>query len=169
MIYQFEIYINIKDIIIYSMKYITLLCIINSVVAFVPSSYNFRNYLKNSDLYCNKSVLYNGVLLLKASLDKSKWEPPLGYVPDSQKKSIRWEPPTGYVPKNKIITNKIDKDIEELFDEDTLFSDIKRETEYIDNKFDKLLYDIDHMKKSLENIKQHNKIIHTKSEYYNMD
>jgi len=151
------------------MKYITLLCIINSVVAFVPSSYNFGNYVKSSKLYCNKSVLYNSVLLLKASLNENKWEPPMGYIPSSKKKLNKWEPPVGYVPKNKLITDKIDKDIDELFDEDALFSDIKRETEYINNKFDKLLHDIDHMKDSLENIKKHNKIIHTKSEFYNMD
>ena len=64
---------------------------------------------------------------------------------------------------------KIDKDIEELFDDDVLFTDIKRETLYMNNKFDKLLNDIDHMKNTVENIKNHNGIIYTKTEYYNID
>ena len=92
-----------------------------------------------------------------ANNDKQKkWEPPIGYIPESQKK---WEPPVGYTPKQKEIVNSIDRDIEELFDEDALFTDISRETEYINNKFDKLLNDIEHMKDTVENIKKHNNII----------
>ena len=125
--------------------------------------------LSKSNICSSKNVLYNAVSLLRASIhnDKQKkWEPPIGYIPESQKK---WEPPIGYTPKQKEIVNSIDRDIEELFDEDALFTDISRETKYINNKFDKLLNDIEHMKDTVENIKKHNNIIHTKSEYYNID
>ena len=64
-----------------------------------------------------------------------EWEPPIGYIPDSQK---NWELPIEYTPKQKEIVNNIDSDIEDLFDEDALFTDISRETKYINNKFDKL-------------------------------
>jgi len=138
--------------------------------AFIPST-NVLNKINipNSNICSSKKVIYNAVSLLKASIhnDKQKiWEPPTGYIPDSQKK---WEPPVGYTPKQKEIVNSIDRDIEELFDEDALFTDIGRETKYINNKFDKLLNDIEHMKDTVENIKKHNNIIHTKSEYYNID
>ena len=85
------------------------------------------------------------------------------------KKKNRWEPPQGYIPYNEKIAEKIDNDIDELFDEDILFSDITRETLYINNKFDKLLDDINHMKNTVENIKKHNNIINIKSDYYNVD
>lgn len=138
--------------------------------AFVPTT-NVLNKMNipKSNICSSKNVLYNAVSLLRASIhnDKQKkWEPPIGYIPESQKK---WEPPVGYTPKQKEIVNSIDRDIEDLFDEDALFTDISRETKYINNKFDKLLNDIEHMKDTVENIKKHNNIIHTKSEYYNID
>jgi hypothetical protein len=146
-----------------------LLCICYAN-AFIPST-NVLNKINmpTSNICSSKKVVYNAVSLLRASIhnDKQKkWEPPIGYIPESQKK---WEPPVGYTPKQKEIVNSIDRDIEELFDEDALFTDISRETEYINNKFDKLLNDIEHMKDTVENIKKHNNIIHTKSEYYNID
>jgi hypothetical protein len=138
--------------------------------AFIPST-NVLNKINipNSNICSSKKVIYNAVSLLRASIhnDKQKkWEPPIGYIPDNQKK---WEPPIGYTPKQKEIVNNIDRDIEDLFDEDALFTDISRETKYINNKFDKLLNDIEHIKDTVENIKKHNNIIHTKSEYYNID
>ncbi len=152
--------------------------------AFIPST-NVLNKINipNSNICSSKKVIYNAVSLLRASIhnDKQKkWEPPIGYIPDNQKKweppigyipdnQKKWEPPIGYTPKQKDIVNNIDRDIEDLFDEDALFTDISRETKYINNKFDKLLNDIEHMKDTVENIKKHNNIIHTKSEYYNID
>jgi hypothetical protein len=124
--------------------------------AFIPST-NVLNKINvpNSNICSSKKVIYNAVSLLRASIHN-----------DKQKK---WEPPIGYTPKQKEIVNNIDHDIEDLFDEDALFTDICRETKYINNKFDKLLNDIEHMKDTVENIKKHNNIIHTKSEYYNID
>ena len=138
--------------------------------AFIPST-NVLNKINipSSNICSSKKVIYNAVSLLRASIhnDKQKkWEPPIGYIPESQKKC---KPPIDYTPKQKKIVNNIDKDIEDLFDEDALFTDISRETKYINNKFDKLLNDIEHIKKTVENIKKHNNIIHTKSEYYNID
>ena len=100
---------------------------------------------------------------------KTKWEPPQGYIPDSQKNQDKWIPSQGYIPYKEKIAEKIDNDIDELFNEDALFSDITRETLYINNKFDKLLDDINHMKNTVENIKKHNNIINIKSDYYNVD
>ena len=138
--------------------------------AFIPST-NVLNKINipSSNICSSKKVIYNAVSLLRASIhnDKQKkWEPPIGYIPESQKKC---KPPIDYTPKQKKIVNNIDKDIEDLFDEDALFTDISRETKYINNKFDKLLNDIEHIKDTVENIKKHNNIIHTKSEYYNID
>lgn len=138
--------------------------------AFIPSS-NVLNKINvpNSNICSSKKIIYNAVSLLRASIhnDKQKkWDPPIGYIPDNQKK---WDPPIGYIPKQKEIVDNIDKDIEYLFDEEALFTDIRRETKYINNKFDKLLDDIEYMKDTVENIKKHNNIIHTKSEYYNID
>lgn len=138
--------------------------------AFIPST-NVLNKINipSSNICSSKKVIYNAVSLLRASIhnDKQKkWEPPIGYIPESQKKC---KPPIDYTPKQKKIVNNIDKDIEDLFDEDALFTDISRETKYINNKFDKLLNDIEHIKNTVENIKKHNNIIHTKSEYYNID
>ncbi len=138
--------------------------------AFIPST-NVLNKINvaNSNICSSKKIIYNAVSLLRASIhnDKQKkWEPPVGYIPESQKK---WKTPVSYTPKQKKIVDIIDKDIEDLFDEDALFTDISRETKYINNKFDKLLNDIEHMKYTVENIKKHNNIIHTKSEYYNID
>jgi peptidoglycan hydrolase CwlO-like protein len=138
--------------------------------AFIPST-NVLNKINipSSNICSSKKVIYNAVSLLRASIynnKQKKWEPPIGYIPDSQKK---WKPPIDYTPKQKEIVNSIDRDIEDLFDEDALFTDISRETKYINNKFDKLLNDIEHMKNTVENIKKHNNIIHTKSKYYNTD
>lgn len=141
--------------------------------AFIPSTsvlnkINIPN-IPNSNICSSKKVIYNSVSLLRASIynDKQKkWDPPAGYIPESQKK---WDPPAGYTPKQKEIVDNIDKDIEDLFDEDSLFTDISRETKYINNKIDKLLYDIEYMKDTVKNIKKHNNIIHTKSKYYNID
>jgi len=138
--------------------------------AFIPST-NVLNKINipNSNICSSKKVVYNAVSLLRASIHNNKqkkWEPPIGYIPDSQK---NWELPIEYTQKQKEIVNNIDSDIEDLFDEDALFTDISRETKYINNKFDKLLNDIEHMKGTVENIKKHNNIIHTKSEYYNID
>lgn len=138
--------------------------------AFIPST-NVLNKINipSSNICSSKKVIYNAVSLLRASIHndtQKKWEPPIGYIPDSQKKC---KPPIDYTPKQKKIVNNIDKDIEDLFDEDALFTDISRETKYINNKFDKLLNDIEHIKNTVENIKKHNNIIHTKSEYYNID
>lgn len=138
--------------------------------AFIPST-NVLNKINipNSNICSSKKVVYNAVSLLRASIHNNKqkkWEPPIGYIPDSQKK---WEPPIEYTPNQKEIVNNIDSDIEDLFDEDALFTDISRETKYINNKFDKLLSDIEHIKDTVENIKKHNNIIYTKSEYYNID
>ena len=137
--------------------------------AFIPST-NVLNKINipNSNICSSKKVIYNAVSLLRASIhnDKQKkWEPPTGYIPDSQKMGTTY----WLYAKQKEIVNNIDHDIEELFDEDALFTDISRETKYINNKFDKLLNDIEHMKDTVENIKKHNNIIHTKSEYYNID
>jgi hypothetical protein len=138
--------------------------------AFIPST-NVLNKINipNSNICSSKKVVYNAVSLLRASIHNNKqkkWEPPIGYIPDSQK---NWELPIEYTQKQKEIVNNIDSDIEDLFDEDALFTDISRETKYINNKFDKLLSDIEHMKDTVENIKKHNNIIYTKSEYYNID
>jgi hypothetical protein len=138
--------------------------------AFIPST-NVLNKINipNSNICSSKKVVYNAVSLLRASIHNNKqkkWEPPIGYIPDSQK---NWELPIEYTPKQKEIVNNIDSDIEDLFDEDALFTDISRETKYINNKFDKLLSDIEHIKDTVENIKKHNNIIYTKSEYYNID
>jgi len=132
--------------------------------AFIPST-NVLNKINipNSNICSSKKVVYNAVSLLRASIHNNKqkkWEPPIGYIPDSQK---NWELPIEYTQKQKEIVNNIDSDIEDLFDEDALFTDISRETKYINNKFDKLLSDIEHMKDTVENI------IYTKSEYYNID
>ena len=131
--------------------------------AFIPST-NVLNKINvpNSNICSYKKVIYNAVSLLRASIhnDKQKkWDPPTGYIPDNQKK---WDPPIGYTPKQKEIVNNIDHDIEDLFDEDALFTDIRREKKYINNKFDKRLDDIEYMKDTVENIKNHNNIIHTK-------
>lgn len=133
--------------------------------AFMPtSSFLIRSinsksaYLNKCKMQSSRKVIYDAVTIIRSCLenDKSnKWVPPIGYVPDRI--------------KNSKITQKIDKDIEELFDDDVLFTDIKRETLYMNNKFDKLLNDIDHMKNTVENIKNHNGIIYTKTEYYNID
>jgi len=138
--------------------------------AFIPST-NVLNKINvaNSNICSSKKIIYNAVSLLRASIynDKQKkWEPPVGYIPESQK---NWKTPVSYTPKQKKIVDIIDKDIEDLFDEDALLTDISRETKYINNKFDKLLNDIENMKYTVENIKKHNNIIHTKSEYYNID
>jgi hypothetical protein len=138
--------------------------------AFIPST-NLLNKINipNSNICSSKKVIYNSVSLLRASIHndrQKKWDPPVGYIPESQKNG---DPPVGYTPKQKEIVDNIDKDIEDLFNEDALFTDIGRETKYINNKFDKLLSDIEHIKYTVENIKKHNNIIHTKSEYYNID
>lgn len=150
------------------MRSILVLLIIYSTAyagAFMPTPSGLIKSIDNKSAYLNKcnmqssrKVIYDAVTILRSCLENNKsnkWVPPIGYVPDRI--------------KNSKITQKIDKDIEELFDDDVLFTDIKRETQYMNNKFDKLLNDIDHMKKTVENIKNHNEIIYTKTEYYNID
>jgi len=151
---------------------IILLIYVGYVNAFVPYVNLFKKiHHTNNNVCSTKKIIHNSVSLLRASLHnkKTKWEPPRGYMPDSQKKLDKWVPPQGYIPCNEKIAEKIDNDIDELFNEDALFSDITRETLYINNKFDKLLDDINHMKNTVENIKKHNNIINIKSDYYNVD
>ena len=97
--------------------------------AFMPTSSGLIRSINSKSAYLNKcnmqssrKVIYDAVTILRSCLenDKSnKWVPPIGYVPDRI--------------KNSKITQKIDKDIEELFDDDVLFTDIKRESLYMNN------------------------------------
>jgi len=147
---------------------VLLLICVGYVNAFVPYVSLLKKIHHTNHNVCSvRKIIHNSVSLLRASLHnkKTKWEPPQGYIPDSQKNQDKWIPSQGYIP----YTEKIDNDIDELFNEDALFSDITRETLYINNKFDKLLDDINHMKNTVENIKKHNSIINIKSHYYNVD
>jgi len=147
---------------------VLLLICVGYVNAFVPYVSLLKKIHHTNNNVCSvRKIIHNSVSLLRASLHnkKTKWEPPQGYIPDSQKNQDKWIPSQGYIP----YTEKIDNDIDELFNEDALFSDITRETLYINNKFDKLLDDINHMKNTVENIKKHNSIINIKSHYYNVD
>ena len=147
---------------------VLLLICVGYVNAFVPYVSLLKKIHHTNNNVCSvRKIIHNSVSLLRASLHnkKTKWEPPQGYIPDSQKNQDKWIPSQGYIPYNE----KIDNDIDELFNEDALFSDITRETLYINNKFDKLLDDINHMKNTVENIKKHNSIINIKSHYYNVD
>jgi len=149
-----------------------LLIYVGYVNAFVPYVSLLKKIHHTNNNVCSvRKIIHNSVSLLRASLHnkKTKWEPPQGYIPDSQKNQDKWIPSQGYIPYNEKIAEKIDNDIDELFNEDALFSDITRETLYINNKFDKLLDDINHMKNTVENIKKHNSIINIKSHYYNVD
>lgn len=156
-------------------NHVLLLIYIGYVNAFVPYVSLLKNIHHTNHNICSvRKIIHNSVSLLRASLHnkKTKWEPPQGYIPDSQKNQDKWitrQTPQGYIPYNEKIAEKIDNDIDELFNEDALFSDITRETLYINNKFDKLLDDINHMKNTVENIKKHNNIINIKSDYYNVD
>lgn len=150
---------------------VLLLIYVGYVNAFVPYVSLLKKIHNTNNNVCSvRKIIHNSVSLLRASLHnkKARWDPPQGYIPESQKKD-RWDPPQGYIPYNEKIAEHIDNDIEDLFDEDALFSDITRETLYINNKFDKLLDDINHMKNTVENIKKHNNIINIKSDYYNVD
>lgn len=149
-----------------------LLIYVGYVNAFVPYVSLLKKIHPTNHNVCSvRKIIHNSVSLLRASLHnkKTKWEPPQGYIPDSQKNQDKWIPSQGYIPYKEKIAEKIDNDIDELFNEDALFSDITRETLYINNKFDKLLDDINHMKNTVENIKKHNNIINIKSDYYNVD
>ena len=151
---------------------VLLLICVGYVNAFVPYVSLLKKIHHTNNNVCSvRKIIHNSVSLLRASLHnkKTKWEPPQGYIPDSQKNQDKWIPSQGYIPYNEKIAEKIDNDIGELFNEDALFSDITRETLYINNKFDKLLDDINHMKNTVENIKKHNSIINIKSHYYNVD
>mgnify|MGYP000869540865 FL=1 len=151
---------------------VLLLICVGYVNAFVPYVSLLKKIHHTNNNVCSvRKIIHNSVSLLRASLHnkKTKWEPPQGYIPDSQKNQDKWIPSQGYIPYNEKIAEKIDNDIDELFNEDALFSDITRETLYINNKFDKLLDDINHMKNTVENIKKHNSIINIKSHYYNVD
>tara|TARA_B100000795_G_C22806281_1_gene445081 strand:+ start:6010 stop:6462 length:453 start_codon:yes stop_codon:yes gene_type:complete len=126
--------------------------------ALVKSLCNKSIKINKCNLQSSRKVNYNAVTLLRSCLHNNKSNkcvPPIGYVP--------------YRHKNPKIIKNIDEDIELLFEDDVLLTDIKRETLYIRNKFDKLLNDIDHMKKTVENIKKHNEIVNTKTDYYNID
>lgn len=154
---------------------VLLLIYVGYVNAFVPYVSLLKNIHHTNHNVCSvRKIIHNSVSLLRASLHnkKTKWEPPQGYIPDSKKNQdnwVSWQTPQGYIPYNEKIAEQIDNDIDELFNEDALFSDITRETLYINNKFDKLLDDINHMKNTVENIKKHNNIINIKSDYYNVD
>ena len=154
------------------LRNVLLLIYVGYVNAFVPYvSLLKKNHHTNHNVCSVRKIIHNSVSLLRASLHnkKTKWQTPQGYIPDSQKNQDKWQTPQGYIPYNEKIAEKIDNDIDELFNEDALFSDITRETLYINNKFDKLLDDINHMKNAVENIKKHNNIINIKSDYYNVD
>jgi hypothetical protein len=154
------------------LRNVLLLIYVGYVNAFVPYvSLLKKNHHTNHNVCSVRKIIHNSVSLLRASLHnkKTKWQTPQGYIPDSQKNQDKWQTPQGYIPYNEKIAEKIDNDIDELFNEDALFSDITRETLYINNKFDKLLDDINHMKNTVENIKKHNNIINIKSDYYNVD
>ena len=134
---------------------VLLLICVGYVNAFVPYVSLLKKIHHTNNNVCSvRKIIHNSVSLLRASLHNKK---------------TKWEPPQGYIPYNEKIAEKIDNDIDELFNEDALFSDITRETLYINNKFDKLLDDINHMKNTVENIKKHNSIINIKSHYYNVD
>ena len=171
------------------LRNVLLLIYVGYVNAFVPYvSLLKKNHHTNHNVCSVRKIIHNSVSLLRASLhnkktkwqtpqgyipdsqkNQDKWQTPQGYIPDSQKNQDKWQTPQGYIPYNEKIAEKIDNDIDELFNEDALFSDITRETLYINNKFDKLLDDINHMKNTVENIKKHNNIINIKSDYYNVD
>tara|TARA_Y100000389_G_scaffold82150_1_gene78725 strand:- start:117 stop:659 length:543 start_codon:yes stop_codon:yes gene_type:complete len=111
----------------------SILCIIQSVYTFTSINYN-------------KPFKYNNILLntaTYANINKKKWNPPIGYIPESLKnKKKKWNPPIGYVPeslKNKKITYEIDYNISKVKNLDLLFSNITDEISYIAEKTDKLL------------------------------
>lgn len=134
---------------------IILLIYVGYVNAFVPYVNLFKKIHHTNHNICSvRKIIHNSVFLLRASLHNKK---------------TKWVPQQGYIPCNEKITEKIDNDIDDLFNEDALFADITRETLYLNNKFDKLLDDINRMKNTVENIKKHNNIINIKSHYYNVD
>ena len=93
----------------------SILCIIQSVYTFTSINYN-------------KPFKYNNILLntaTYANINKKKWNPPIGYVPESL--------------KNKKITYEIDYNISKVKNLDLLFSNITDEISYIAEKTDKLL------------------------------
>jgi hypothetical protein len=134
------------------MKYIILLSLylINCVNAFSQNPTLVRT-INNSNtcVNSNKKFLYNALSLLKASIyndnTDNKWEPPIGYVPESVKiVEKKWEPPVGYVPdtlrstKNNKIINEIDNTISKLNDPDSLYTNVKDETKYIKEQTKKI-------------------------------
>ena len=110
------------------LRNVLLLIYVGYVNAFVPYvSLLKKNHHTNHNVCSVRKIIHNSVSLLR---------PPQGYIPDSQKNQDKWQTPQGYIPYNEKIAEKIDNDIDELFNEDALFSDITRETLYINNKFE---------------------------------
>lgn len=93
----------------------SILCIIQSVYTFTSINYNkpfkYNNKVLNTAIYCN--------------INKKKWNPPIGYVPESL--------------KNKKITDEIDYKISKIKNLNLLFSNITDEINYIAEKTDKLV------------------------------
>ena len=90
--------------------------------AFIPSI-NVLNKMNipKYNICFSKKINYKTVSFINAS------------IPNDKQKI--WENHDEYTPKQKEIVDNIDKNIEELFDEDSLFTDIRRETKYNDNNF----------------------------------
>ena len=165
------------------MKYIILLSLylINCVNAFSQNPTLVRT-INNSNtcVNSNKKFLYNALSLLKASIyndnTDNKWEPPIGYVPESVKiVEKKWEPPVGYVPdtlrstKNNKIINEIDNTISKLNDPDSLYTNVKDETKYIKEQTKKLEEETKILKNIIKKINYHTDNIATSTLYRNED
>lgn len=136
------IIIFIKLIMTY-FKLVTLICLFNFANAFLSRTVMFNNkwYLNANKNTNNKSVLIKSIkildsyILLNSKKDK-KWVPPppgyipyrfknvtcelpVGYDPNNKKK---WEPPVGYIPERLKVINDINKDIENIENKDSLYS-----------------------------------------------
>lgn len=165
------------------MKYTILLSLylINCIYAFSNNPTLVRT-INNSNtcVSSNKKFLYNALSLLKASIyndnTENKWQPPVGYIPESVKiVENKWQPPIGYVPKtlrsskNNEIINEIDNKIYNLNNDDSLYTKVKDETKYIKEQTKKLEEETKILKDIIKKINYHTDNIATSTIYKNED
>lgn len=165
------------------MKYTILLSLylINCIYAFSNNPTLVRT-INNSNtcVSSNKKFLYNALSLLKASIyndnTENKWQPPVGYIPESVKiVENKWQPPIGYVPKtlryskNNEIINEIDNKISNLNNDDSLYTKVKDETKYIKEQTKKLEEETKILKDIIKKINYHTDNIATSTIYKNED
>lgn len=98
-------------------------------------------YNINNCMMTHKKILFNGINILRASIQneiqKNKWKPVIGYIPDRLKKNNiseikKWEPPEGYVPNRFIKEKNLEKEIIEKINK------IEKDVKILKNNINKI-------------------------------